>query len=267
MGLDPDISAYYDRGKEQARLVTEHSLERVRTCELLERFLPAAPARVLDVGGGPGVYADWLADRGYDVHLVDPVPLHVEQAAAVAQGRYTVALGDARALDASDESVDVVLLFGPLYHLIDAEDRARTLAEAIRVVRRGGLVLAAAINRWAGLLDVVVHEYDHVAPDALLAYVEGFATTGCQRAGETPGFTTAYFHRAAELRAELEQSGLDGVQVLGIEGPGGWVTDAIDRLADPRRRELLLRAAELVEGDPELAGLSPHLLGIGRRVA
>ena len=48
--------------------------------ELLDRLLPAPPAHVLDVGGGPGTYAAPLARRGYQVHLVDPVPLHVDQA-------------------------------------------------------------------------------------------------------------------------------------------------------------------------------------------
>ena len=70
--------------------------------ELLDRLLPGPPARRLDVGGGPGTYAAPLASRGYRVHLVDPVPLHVEQARQAA-GRdpasgFTAALGDAREL-------------------------------------------------------------------------------------------------------------------------------------------------------------------------
>jgi SAM-dependent methyltransferase len=83
--LDPDIEAHYGLGEERDRLGADTdvpSLELVRTRELLERFLPPAPARVLDVGGGAGAYAAWLAARGYSVHLIDPVPLHVEQALA-----------------------------------------------------------------------------------------------------------------------------------------------------------------------------------------
>ena len=79
------MRAFYDRGDERDRLSTWSWLEFARTKELLLRHLPPAPARVLDVGGGPGAYAVWLAELGYDVHLVDPVPLHVEQAAAVAR--------------------------------------------------------------------------------------------------------------------------------------------------------------------------------------
>src|SRR5207248_10085517 len=91
-------------------------LEFARTKELLRRYLPPAPARVLDVGGGPGVYAAWLADAGYDVKLVDLLLLHVEHARELAAGRFAAEEGDARSLSELDESYDVVLLLGPLYH-------------------------------------------------------------------------------------------------------------------------------------------------------
>ena len=78
--LDDAIRTYYDLGLEQERLESdgEGTLEWARTLDVLERVLPPAPARVLDVGDGPGPYAVWLAARGYDVHLIDPAPLHVE---------------------------------------------------------------------------------------------------------------------------------------------------------------------------------------------
>src|SRR6476619_5016497 len=116
MELDEDVRRYYDVGEEQDRL-DRNRLEMVRTQELLERFLPPPPAGVLDVGGGPGRYSSWLAGLGYDVTLVDPMPLHVEQASAL--GGFDARLGDARSLDDPDGSADVVLLMGPLYHLVD----------------------------------------------------------------------------------------------------------------------------------------------------
>lgn len=131
--LDPRIDEFYrDRYREEDRLSrTAHGqLEFLRTQELLRRHLPPAPARVLDVGGGPGVHARWLAEDGHVVHLVDPVARHVEQAAA--RHGVTAALGDARALDQDDGSVDATLLLGPLYHLVDPADRLAALREAVR---------------------------------------------------------------------------------------------------------------------------------------
>ncbi len=90
-------------------------LELARTQEILTRFLPPAPCSVVDVGGGPGVYTLWLARAGYDVHLVELAPEHVEQA-RVASGAQkdhpvtSIQAGDARKLPQVDGSVDAVLL-------------------------------------------------------------------------------------------------------------------------------------------------------------
>jgi ubiquinone/menaquinone biosynthesis C-methylase UbiE len=155
--MDRHFLSHYGTGVERARLQGGGSrIEFARTKELLERYLPPAPARVLDVGGGPGAYAAWLSERGYAVHLIDPVPLHVEQAASLAaecESGFTAALGDARRLEEPDASYDAVLLLGPLYHLVNRDERVRALAEARRVARSGGIVAAAAISRFASLLD------------------------------------------------------------------------------------------------------------------
>ncbi|MGH9209081.1 MAG: class I SAM-dependent methyltransferase [Acidimicrobiales bacterium] len=87
---------------------------------------------MLDIGGGTGVYARWLLDQGYDVTLIDPVELHITQAT---QTGVPATVGDARHLDHPDESIDVALLLGPLYHLTEPEDRLAALAEARRVLR------------------------------------------------------------------------------------------------------------------------------------
>jgi hypothetical protein len=82
--LDEEILAYYGKGLERGRLpgIAAGRLEYLRTRDLLSRHLPPAPATVLDVGGGAGAYALPLAGEGYSVYLIDPVPLHVEQAKA-----------------------------------------------------------------------------------------------------------------------------------------------------------------------------------------
>ena len=159
MVIDPAIETHYGTGYERSRLFPggQPSLEYVRSMELLERLLPAPPARVLDAGGGPGTYAAPLARRGYRVHLVDPVPLHVDQArqasGADPAARFTAALGDARELAGPDASQDAVLLFGPLYHLTEAGQRRQVLAQARRVLAPGGRLLAMAVSRFASLLD------------------------------------------------------------------------------------------------------------------
>src|SRR3954468_8394617 len=104
------IVRYYDDGDEGSRLSAGwFQLEQARTRELILRHLPPAPAKVIDIGGGAGVYACWLASRGYEVHLIDAVAKHVEQARAASEKQpdrrlASAEIGDARRLPHADNS-------------------------------------------------------------------------------------------------------------------------------------------------------------------
>jgi SAM-dependent methyltransferase len=266
--LDPLVRAYYERGEEADRLrggFPSGQLELARTQELIRRHLPAGSLAVLDVGGGPGVYAAWLVGLGHRVHLVDPVPLHVAQAAA-ADERISAELGDARALTQDDASVDVVLLLGPLYHLLDAGERRLALREARRVLRPGGWLFAAAISRYAALFDLLVRA-DVLHEPGTLPLLRDVLATGAFRSGPDGPFTTAYFHRPSELADEVTAAGFDLADVFNVEGPGFVVLDVDRRWDDPERREALLEAARLIETEPEARAAAAHLLAVGRRPA
>jgi len=257
MDMPEEMLEHYGIGMEETRL-RRPRLEWLRSEELLLRHLPPPPASVLDVGGGPGRYSSWLAGLGYDVTLVDPVPLHVEQASAASA--FAVTLGDARALEAADASVDVVLLMGPLYHLTERTDRLRALAEARRVARPGGLVVGAAVSRYASLLDGVGTGW--LREDEFKTIVEHDLVDGQHRnpTNDPRFFTTAFFHLPEELEAEFADAGFTDTDVLGVEGPGWFLPDVSARLADPGHCEALLLAARLAESDPVLRAMSSHLL-------
>lgn len=268
--MDDAVSRHYERGLESGRIVRGGvpSLELARTLELLERFLPGPPADILDVGGGPGVYAAILARQGYRVELIDAVALHVEQARAAAaaqpESSFTARLGDARALDADDASVDAVLLLGPLYHLTKRDDRFGTWTEARRVLRPDGVVVGAAISRFASLLDGLAH--GSLNDPLFASIVEDDLRDGQHRnpkPTERPEwFTTAYFHHPDELTDEVVEADLVCEGVFGVEGPG-WLFP--DRWELPDQREILLSAARAVENEPTLRGVSSHLLAVGRK--
>lgn len=267
--IDPEIRAYYDRGDERDRLTAAgETLELVRTKELLSRYLPPPPAELLDVGGGAGVYAAWLAQLGYRVHLIDPMPLHVEQAVAASAAQpehpFMVSLGDARQLPAETASADAVLLLGPLYHLTERADRIAALREAHRVLRPGGVVLAVGISRAASLLDALRQGLLH-QPE-VIEIVERDLREGQHRNPDRHlgWFTTAYFHTPDELAAEVGTAGFEVEPVLGIEGPGNHLNAGWD---DPVQRENILTAARAVEREPSIIGISAHLLAVGRRPA
>lgn len=255
--LDPEILAYYDQGREWSRLETTSRLEYLRTKELLERFLPVSPARVLDVGGGAGAYAVPLIEAGYDVVLVDPVPLHVDQARQA--GVSSAVVGDARSLEFDDESFEAVLLLGPLYHLTERHERVSVLREAARVVRPSGVIIAAAISRFASTFDGL--QAGFLLDERFERIVEKDVATGHHdNVDEVPGwFTTAYFHHPDELDGEFADAACHVQNVLTIEGPTSGMPDLNAWLDDDERRAILLRAIARVESEPSLLGSSSHL--------
>ncbi|RSM94496.1 class I SAM-dependent methyltransferase [Nonomuraea sp. WAC 01424] len=260
MTVTPEVLTYYAQDLEHDRLREGRGrLEFWRTQDVLRRTLPPPPARVLDVGGGTGVHAEWLLADGYEVTLLDPVPLHVERAAGVPGLR--AALGDARRLPVPDQGADAVLLLGPLYHLAERADRMRALREARRAVRPGGLVAAATINRHAAVLDTVhlgtyLEEPQREAAQAAAAH-------GVMRSPRR-GFT-AYFHQPDEVCAEFADAGLPGAAQYGLEGAFWLYGDVADWLDDPACRTLLLDAQRSMESEPSLLGVSGHLLTVARR--
>lgn len=251
------LTIYYRAFDESNRLTHGHGLvEFHRTQSLLRHHLPPPPARVLDIGGGPGTHATWLADDGYDVLLLDPVQEHVAQANALAGGRFTARTGDARSLDEVPGTADAVLLLGPLYHLPDPADRTTALREAIRIARPGGCVVAAAIGRVGGAAVDAARRgilSGSVGRAAVLEVVRRGWT------GQAPGF---YFHTPDELGAELRAAGLLDVQVRGIEGPA-WAL--VPDHASPGDQVVSTAAhlADLADADPTTVGASSHLLAIG----
>ncbi|MGA8144074.1 MAG: methyltransferase domain-containing protein [Candidatus Acidiferrales bacterium] len=259
-----EIISHYEKTPEDPRLLTGWGpLELARTQELILRHLPAAPRKVLDVGGGSGVYSAWLGSLNYETHLVDIVPTHVERARTI-PGISSAEVGDARKLANPNASFDAVLFLGPLYHLTDRNDRLAALREARRVLKPGGLLFAAAISRFASLLNGLVE--GAVDDPRFVAIVEQDLKNGQHRnTTDNPNyFTTAFFHRPEELRTEILDSGCTVLDLAAIEGPGWLATNFQERWSDQSRREQLLQLIRQVERDPALLALSLHILAIAR---
>jgi ubiquinone/menaquinone biosynthesis C-methylase UbiE len=263
------IVSYYREADEATRLGTGwFQLEHARTQELIQRYLPPAPGTIIDAGGGAGVYACWLAARGYQVHLIDPVPKHVERARAASreQPEFPLAsteVGDARRLPQADHSADAVLLLGPLYHLVEREDRIACLREAHRVLRPGGLVWGVGISHFASLLDSLAHGF---FDDPQFAPILDRDLEDGQHRNPTGNplyFTDAFFHRPGELAREVQAAGFQILEVLPIEGPGWLALDFDGLWADLIQRERLLTAVRKMEREPSVLGVSSHIMAIG----
>jgi SAM-dependent methyltransferase len=189
--------------------------------------------------------------------------LHVERAARIPG--VTARLGDARRLPAHDAAYDVVLMPGPLYHLLERADRVRALAEARRAVRPGGLVVAATVNRFAQLHDLLREERCFTPPHR--ARTDAVLADGRHPHHDDGFFTAAHFAQPHELPGEFSDAGLAVQGQYGVEGVA-WLMGGVEEwLDDPERREAVLAATRHIESEPALLGASGHLLTAGGRPA
>lgn len=263
MDIDERVARRYAQTDEDERLWIPGigDLVRLRTWDIFDRLLPAGCA-IADIGGGPGTHAAYLAGRGHQVALFDPIERHVHAArgrsAAQPDAAFDALLADARQVPLPDDSVDVALLMGPLYHLVDAPQRLLALREAARILRPGGHIVAEVITRHAWVIEATVRNL--LSEPGIWEDFKRNLTTGLsQNPDHTPeGSFFAYFHRPDELEAELQTAGFDNVALIAVEGFGRILGDLATRMADPAP---LLRSLRLCETEPSMLGVSAHIIG------
>jgi ubiquinone/menaquinone biosynthesis C-methylase UbiE len=266
--MNPEAIAHYDEGREHDRLSSPHGrLEFDRSKDIISRNLFKAPAKILDLGGGTGHYSFWLANQGFEVHLVDVVESHIETAKKVVQyfSLASITVGDARGTKFPDESFDVVLLFGPLYHLVEKRDRIKALEEAKRVLKPGGRLMAVCISKYASLMDGFQSGF--IEDPYFRTIVDQDLMDGQHRNPENHPhyFTTTKFHEPTEFQREIEESGFFNVKLHAVEGFGSQLADLGTQMDDESKKAVLYDYLRLVESEPSLIGSSPHIMAVARK--
>lgn len=264
---DDVVSWYSDHYDEDDRL-DANSLEYIRCQEIITRCLSDTPMAIADVGGASGTYSFWLAGLGHNVHLIDLTSRHIAQAKAkAAQGGVPLAeycCADARQLPMADDSFDLVLEMGPLYHLQNQDDRLATLHQAYRTLRPGGFVVCQVISRYASMMDGF--KLQLIKDEYFQQIMVQDLSTGCHdNPRNVPHyFTSAYFHRPDDIREELALTGFVDIELIAVEGFASML-DADILMGDETMRPWLLDCLRQTEHTPELLGVSSHIMAIGRK--
>lgn len=265
--IDPKGLANYSAGVENGRLHRGLGLiEFTRTKEILLEELPPPPAVVYDIGGAYGEYAFWLAELGYQVHLFDLCDEHIRMAKASKNAAILTdaAVADARSIPRHDATADAILLFGPLYHIVDKEERRKCLDECRRLLKPGGKLFTANITCFSTALKYTeCYEWRPVLDDDdAYRMIEATVKTGLHNGNE---IGLVYFHRPDELREEVAEAGFMDVELRGVIGPA-WIIRNVDEVwPDAYKREAILRIVRLLEKEESLMGFSTHFLSISRQ--
>lgn len=229
--------------------------------------------RVLDAGGGAGRYAVWLAERGYEVDLVDVSrgQLDVAERKLAEYGvddRVSCHRGSIDDLAFAADAFDATLcLGGPLSHLTATGDRERAARELARVTRSGGPVFVSVMGLLGFVQLQALAGRNVRALPALLEHGDYDADL-LDEYGYDNEFTATHFFRREELQALLADGGLDVSRITGLEGLGSplhdaHVRDPVEALDDPER-EAIVCAFDRLRDDPAVADLSVHMLAVCR---
>lgn len=146
MDTHKHLASYYENYNEDERLTSKIGfVEYATTMRYIERYLQPS-SRILEIGAGTGRYSHALAQQGYHVDAVELLSHNIEifQKNTTPKEHITVTQGNATELSAfRDDTYDITLLLGPMYHLFTKEEQLAALSEAIRVTKKNGVIFTA----------------------------------------------------------------------------------------------------------------------------
>ena len=262
--ISRNIESFYNNASEETRLdrgIGIFEFERIKS--LVERHISSPALKIVDVGGGTGKYSEWLAKKGHQVHLVEPIPKHIKLAqnrANKLKNKFSVQFGESQKLAFRDNFADLVLLHGPLYHLQKKADRDLTISEAKRIVKKGGIILAIAINYTAstlvGLLNGLIHK------NSFFNMCKAELTSGIHNPpNDFPWLLAeAYYHKPEQLKDEFISQELTYLNTYAVEGMAWLDKNFFATIIDKKKKKTLLELIEITENDRYLLPFSPHMM-------
>jgi ubiquinone/menaquinone biosynthesis C-methylase UbiE len=262
--ISKELEDFYNKASEETRLEKGMGIfEFERIKELIEQHISKHNSTIIDVGGGTGKYSEWLAEKGHTVHLVEPVLKHIklaEKRAKKLKKPFSVATGEAKKLPFKNDSADLVILHGPLYHLQKREDRMAAIIEAKRILKKGGIILGFVINATAstvvGLMNGMIHA------NSFFEMCKEELTTGTHNPPKDFPFllADAFYHKPQALKAEFIEQNLNFINLFAVEGMIWLDNDYFANMIDKKKSKALKALQNLTENDEYLLPFSPHMM-------
>ncbi len=262
--ISRNIELFYDKTSEETRLdkgMGVFEFERIKS--LIEKYIPSSSSKIIDIGGGTGKYSEWLATKGHQVHLVEPVPKHIKLAknrSSKLKNKFSVQLGESRKLKFQNNFADLIILHGPLYHLQKKEDRDLAISEAKRVLKNDGIILGFAINYTAstlvGLLNGLIHK------NSFFKMCKEELKTGIHNPPDDFPWllAEAYYHNPEQLKDEFINQELTHINTYAVEGMAWLDKGYFTSMLNDKKKKTLLELIKVTENDSYLLPFSPHMM-------
>ena len=262
--ISRDIELFYNKASEETRLekgMGVFEFERIKS--LIDKYIPTASSKIIDIGGGTGKYSEWLAKKGHQVHLVEPVSKHIRIAQSrnkKLKNKFSIHVGESRNLAFSNNFADLIILHGPLYHLQKREERDVAIREAKRVLKNNGIILGFAINYTASTLVGLLHGLIH--KKTFFKMCKNELTTGVHNPPDDFPWLLAegYYHKPEQLKEEFIHQGLTYLNTYAVEGMAWLDKDYFANMLHGTKRKTLTELTEVTENDSYLLPFSPHMM-------
>lgn len=266
------IKNYYKEFNEKDRLVNDNSgkLEYEMTLKILEQYLPMS-AEILDLGGAAGVYTFTLAKKGYKMYLADLSEELIEQAKIRKREENVdnvLSCEVVNAIDLSkyeDRKFDVVLLFGPLYHLLEEREREKCIQEVNRILKENGLLFASFIPYLSGSIAIVDRYFRH--PEQVdIGNLKMVFESGKFKNNANSGFQEGYYPTSKEIEKLFEKNGFEKQKIVSIRGFGYEKEDKLYSLDDEKMFDEILDLISKTSEDASIVETCGHAMYIGKKV-
>lgn len=257
------IEEWYDEKYDEWERLDHHKIEFDITKRYLDEHIIGEKLEIFDIGGGPGRYSIYLAEKGHKVSLLDLSKRNIEIAKGKSKEKELLLEayihGNALELESYEQRYDVILLMGPLYHLVNENDRKTVVEGALRLLKPSGIIVASFISNYAPIIDYLkgLHQID--STEELLGYLKD------GRSGGEKGFTVAYFTSHEEAKELMNGFGLEEIIFAGVENILASKEKEINILDESEYRKWLDICYKLSQ-DKNLMGTSEHFLYIGRKL-
>lgn len=257
------IKEYYSVYDEDARLVSKHgNVEFATTMRYIEKYLKKGD-RVLEIGAGTGRYSHALAQKGYKVDAVELVERNIDvfKSKTLPKEQVTIIQGNAVDLSAfKDNTYDITLLLGPMYHLFTEEEQKRALQEALRVTKHGGVVFVAYCGNDASVVQFLFGKNMTDTPPYSSLY-----DRKTFKLSSIPSPEVQFvLHRKEDIDALMSDFKVERLHFVGTDMATQYMRETVDGMDERTYAQYLDYVFSTCERQ-DLVGASNHLLDIFRK--
>ena len=257
-----ELEEYYNKFNEEKRLNSRHGqVEFITSMKYIHNYIPTEISpqdfKILDIGAGTGRYSVALAKEGYDVTAVELVKYNL---GILKSKNSTVKAMQGNALKLkklADNTFDLTLLFGPMYHLFGFEDKQKALLEAKRVTKPGGIIMVAYCMNEYSVLTYAFKERHALECVEQNRFTEDFHTISAKE--------NLYDYVRLEDIDELNHAAkLTRQQIISPDGPANYMRTYLNQLSEEEFALFLQYHLATCER-PDLIGAGAHTLDILRK--